>query len=262
MRVFSLKSPSKIVSFIGAFLIVVSLMSNTYAQGFESIIQQALKYELALNEKAALLKFIEAQKMQPLNLDVLYKCSDLCGRIGNREKKSDSRNDYFASSMAYAKIAIKQYPNSDVSNVAMAIVLGHIALAKSPKEKISIVIDIKKYAEKAIRYNSSNAIAWHILGKWYYEVSDLNFFEKMALKIMYSDLPNASFGDAIKYFEKARSVDKDFMLNYFELAKSYLKNNQKSKAKIVLSEVLKLGYKTEDDILIKKEADKLLNSLN
>ena len=67
MRVFSLKSPSKIVSFIGAFLIVVSLMSNTYAQGFESIIQQALKYELALNEKAALLKFIEAQKMQPIN---------------------------------------------------------------------------------------------------------------------------------------------------------------------------------------------------
>jgi len=249
------------VSFIAAFLIVVSLMNNTYAQGFEIIFQQALKYELALNEKAALLKYKEAQKLQPLNLEILYKCSDLCGRIGNREKKAESRNDYFASSMSYAKMAIKQYPNSDVSNVAMAIVLGHVALTKNPKEKVSIVIEIKKYTEKAIRYNPANAIAWHVLGKWYYEVSDLNFFEKMALKIMYSDLPNASFDEAIKYFEKAKSLDKDFMLNYFELAKSYLKINQKNKAKIVLSDLIKLEYKTEDDILIKKEADKLLNSL-
>jgi len=262
MRVSLLKLSSKIVSFIATFLIVVSLMSKLYAQGFESIFQQGLNYELALNEKAALLKYIEAQKLQPLNLEVLYKCSDLCGRIGNREKKIELRNDYFASSMSYAKIAIKQYPTSDVSNIAMAIVLGHVALTKSPKEKVSIVIEIKKYAEKAIRYNPVNAIAWHVLGKWYYEVSNLNFFEKMALKIMYSDLPNASFDDAIKYFEKAKSIDRDFMLNYFELAKSYLKNNQKSKAKIVLSELIKLQYKTEDDILIKKEADKLLKTLD
>ena len=225
---------------------------------FQIAVKEGYYFEKQFREKEALAKFREANALNPNDLTALYKCSELCSRIGNREVNNTIRDKYYNSALAFARQAILLHPQSDEANLAMSIAMGRIALTKSGKEKISSVKDIKIYAEKAIAINNSNYKAWHVIGKWYYEVSNLNFFEKTAVKMFYGGLPDASFAQAIMAFEKARSLSKNFCLNHLELARSYHKNNENSKAKIILQELLKMSNSTEDDIPIKLTAEKLL----
>lgn len=231
---------------------------NSIAQNFDSCYQQGLRLELALNEKGALAKFTEAQKTKPYNLEVLYKCSELCSRIGNRETNTQSRDKYYENALAFAKLAYQHYPHSDDANVAMSIALGRIALTKSGKEKITTVKLIKQHAEKAIKANPSNFKAWHILGKWNYEVSNLSFIERAATKILYGGLPPASLHFAIEAYDKARKLNPYFCLNYLELAKAYYSNNESSKAIAMLSLIPPIPNTNEDDLIIKKEASVLM----
>lgn len=241
--------------------ISTSFFTNTLqAQDFNELVKEADRLEAIPNEKAALHNFKEALKLQPLNLYTLTKCSELCSRIGNREKDHKSRDSYYHAAMTYAQIAIKYHPESDESHVVMAIASGRVALTKSGKEKISFVKDIKAHADKAVKINPSNFKAWHIIGKWNYEVSNLNMLEKAATKVFYGGLPASSFKAAIEAYEKAKALNPNFALNYLELAKAYKKNNEKSKAISMLKHAQNLPVKTEDDPRIKREAAELLKS--
>ena len=123
-----------------------------------------------------------------------------------------------------------------------------------------MVKDIRHLADAAIKLNPNNFKAWHILGKWNYEVSNLSMIEKAATRVFYGGLPDASFTASINAYEKARQLNPNFSLNYLELAKAYKKNHQKQKAISLLKMMLPLPIQTEDDPRIKKEAAELIKS--
>ena len=106
--------------------------------------------------------------------------------------------------------------------------------------------------------DSKDQKAWHVLGKWYFEVSSLNFVEKAAIKIIYGGLPDASFEKAVQAYEKAAALSSHFLLNFLELAKAYEKLDQKSKAVSCLIKIKEDNTFTEDDLFIKKQAEELL----
>lgn len=245
------------------FLLLLPLFSvaPAAAQDFSALVKEADGLEAVPNEKAAFAKFKEALKLQPTNLYVLTKCSELCSRIGNREKSTAVRDSYYVLAVSYAKTALQHYPNDDEANVAMAIAVGRTVLVKSGKEKISAVKDIKRYADIALKANIKNFKAWHIIGKWHYEVSNLSGMEKAATKVFYGGLPNASLKESIKAYELAKTLSPGFILNYLELAKAYKRNGEKSKAIPLLKTLQTLPSKTEDDPRIKAEAAKLLKEL-
>jgi len=157
---------------------------------------------------------------------------------------------------------LRLYPNSDEANVTMALAVGRTILLKSGKEKISAVKELKAYADKAVAENPNNFKAWHILGKWNYEVSNLNAFERAGAKVMYGGLPPASLKNSIMYYEKAKSINPSFALNYLELAKAYHRNDDDAKANAQLNYLLTLKNATEDDPRIKTEAQQLLKDWN
>ena len=96
------------------------------------------------------------------------------------------------------------------------------------------------------------------MGKWNYEVSNLNAFERTAVKIIYGGLPAASLKNSIMYYEKAKSLAPLFTLNYLELAKAYHKNEDDTKALALLNHLLTIKNQTEDDPRIKAEAQTLI----
>ena len=246
----------KLFSFLLFFLFSFNQIS---AQEYNEVIKEADSLEALPNEKAALLKFKEALKLQPTSLYALTKCSELCCRVGGREKNTKVRDEYYAAAQVYAKTALRFYPNSDEANVAMAFSVAKSLMLKSGKEKITAVKELKNYGDKAVTQNSRNFKAWHVLGKWNYEVSNLNAFERTAVKIIYGGLPPASLSNSIMYYEKAKSLAPNFTLNYLELAKAYNKNDETDKALTQLNYLLAIKNQTEDDPRIKEEARILIN---
>jgi tetratricopeptide (TPR) repeat protein len=228
------------------------------SQDINVLIKEGDRLESSLNEKAAFEKFKEVLRIQPVNMYSLNKCSELCSRIGKRESNEKVRSDYYEAARKYAALALKLHPENAEANCVMAIALGRTSLEKSGKEKVNAAKEIKKYVDIAIRNDPNNYKAWHVLGRWHFEICSLNFLERTAVKVLFGGMPKASLTEAIRAFEKARSILPGFVLNHFEMARAYKKNNQKEKAISTINTMLLLASTTEDDDQIKADGRKLL----
>jgi tetratricopeptide (TPR) repeat protein len=229
------------------------------AQDITLLIKEADRLESLPNEKSAFEKHKEVLKLQPAHIYSLNKCSELCSRIGKRQTNAKQRDDYYLAAKTYAGIALKLAPTNSEANCVMAIALGRISLTKGGKEKINNAKEIKKHVDVALKSDPNNYKAWHVLGRWHYEISNLNMFERAAVKLLFGGLPQASMKESIKAFEKAHSLaGSGFLLNFYEMARAYKKDGQGSKAITAINTMLLLPNHTEDDPAIKNDGRKLL----
>lgn len=242
-----------------AFCCLFNLIA--FSQDIKPLLQQAAELEKQFKLKDAFYKYKAVLGINPNVLEAQLKCSELCSSLGKNETTQKSRDEYFALAEAYAKNSLMLAPKNAEANVAMAIAKGRQALTKSGKEKVAAVKDIKRYAELALSFDPKNFKAWHIVGKWHYEVSNLSGVEKLALKVFYGGLPKYSFAEAVKAFEMSKQYQPYFLLNYLELARAYKKNGQKALAKQTIDAMVVLPNATPDDEGYKTEAKKLKETL-
>lgn len=240
------------------FFISILTFLTPVAQDVNAIVKEADRLEAIPDELAALAKFKEALRVKPIHLHALSKSSELCSRIGQRQTNTKLRDDYYKAARVYAETALIVDSTSSEANTSMAIMLGRSTLTKSGKEKVVSAKDLKKHVEAAIKSDPNNFLAWHVLGRWHYEISNLNMIERAAVKVFYGGFPSSSLKDGIKAFEKTKALAPGFILNYVELAKAYHRNNQKAKAIALLNVMILLPNHTEDDPTIKQTGKKLL----
>jgi hypothetical protein len=228
-------------------------------QDITALIKEANRLEAVPDEKAAFHKFREVLKLNATNIYALNKCSELCSRIGQRQiKNTKLRDEYYLAAKIYAETSLKVDPKNSEANCVMAIALGRSSMSKSGKEKIINAREIKKYIDAALANDPKNFKAWHVLGRWQFEISNLNSLERSLVKLLYGGLPPATLTQSIYAFEKARSLRPEFLLNYYEMAKAYEDNNNKAKAIAYLQLLFTLPNQTEDDPAIKEKARALL----
>ena len=242
-----------------SFLIFTLSGIFSYAQDINALIKEGNRLEAVPDEKAAFRKFKEVLKVNATNMYALNKCSELCSRIGQRETVNTKlRGEYYAAAKIYAATALKVEPKNSEANCVMAIALGRSSMAKTGREKIENAKEVKKYVDAAIAGDAANFKAWHVLGRWQYEISNLNSLERGLVKLFYGGLPPATLKQSIASFEKARVLRPEFLLNYFEMAKAYKDNDSKAKAIAYLQLMITLPNQTEDDPAIKDRGRALL----
>jgi tetratricopeptide (TPR) repeat protein len=243
------------------FCLLLVLSVHGLAQDAPTLLREADRLEHSFRETDALQKYREVLKQQPNNLTALCRSSDLSSRIGHRQSNKKVQADYYKAARHYAETALKVNPQSPEANFVMAVAMGRMAMLTSGKEKIKYVNDIRRYAENTLKYDPNNFKAFHVLGKWHYEVSNLSSFERTMARLLFGGLPSASLQDAIRYYEKSRSLQPDFSINYLELAKAYHRNDEKKKAIDLLTRLQSMPNRIEDDIRIKKEGKELLEEI-
>lgn len=165
---------------------------------------------------------------------------------------------YFIAARNYASSALRVNQNSSEANCAMALALGRISLIAGTRERVILAKDVKDYADNAIRLDPNNFRAYHILGRWNYDVSNLNLAEKSFARVFYGKLPSATLEEAIYNFEKSRDLKPGFILNYYELARSYHRMGEDKKAMANLRILLNLPNLIYDDTRVKVIARQLM----
>ena len=239
-------------------LLFLTLSFRAFAQDVPALLQQAGWLESSFKEEEALVKYQEIIKLQPHNVFALCHCSDLNCRIGNRQDSRDKKIGYFKAGLDYANTAWRLDSTNSEANVVMAFSIGRMILLESGREKVAGAGAIKRYAENAIRYDPGNYKAWHILGRWHYEVSGLNFIERTLAKWFYGALPDASLQESIRDYEKSMSLRPGFMLNYLELAKACHRDGQSARAIQLLRRLDSLKDGMYDDRQVRREGRQLL----
>jgi tetratricopeptide (TPR) repeat protein len=229
-----------------------------FSQDINQLLKEAQQQESLMHENEAFLKYAQVVKLDPANLVALWKCSELCSRIGARQADKEKMRPYFIAAKNYASAALSVNTNSSEANCAMAFALGRISHVSSTRERVILARDVKFYVDKAIRLDPTNFRAYHILGRWNYDVSDLNMAERSFARMFYGRIPDASLDDAIVDFEKSRSLYPAFILNYYELARSYHRMGQDKKAVSYLRTLLTMQDVIYDDTRVKVIARQLL----
>jgi tetratricopeptide (TPR) repeat protein len=229
-----------------------------FSQDLNQLLKEAQLQESLFHENESFLRYADILKKDPNNLTALWKCSELSSRIGARQPEKENKAPYFYAAKNYATAALRVSPNSTDANYAMALALGRVSLLASSRERVMLAKDVKYYADKAVRLDPNNFRAYHILGRWNYEVSNLNLAEKSFARLFYGSLPPASLEEAIRNFERSRSLNPGFILNYLELARSFHRKDEDRKAMANLRILLALPNLMYDDTRAKVIARQLL----
>lgn len=246
--------------FIVLALVVFSFTS--FSQDVNVLLKEAENLEKAFKDEGALDKYKKLWAIAPSNINALLKSAELTANIGGRLKEKKARKTYYETAKAYATKALELNPNSADVNYVMSIVSGRMTEVETENKKIiEYVKDIRVYADKALSINPNHARANYALGKWHFEIVQLSWVKKMAVKAFFGGMQDGTIEDAIKYMEKARTLDQYYVINYLDLAKTYKYDNKPAKAIEVLQKLIKLPNRTTDDAAFKAEGKKLLDDL-
>ncbi len=234
-----------------------------FAQSTDSplLVKQGKDLLAQMKEEEALEKFKSAIKSDPNNYEAACNASLMCSRIGNRQTDETKKREHFVMAKQYAVKSLKINATDVQSNYVMAVAMGRMALISGAKDKVAASRDIKNYADMALKYNPNHANAWHVLGKWNYEVSNLNFAERAIANSLLGGIPDGDINKSIECYIKAIGLDANNILFYLDLAKAYHNNESDDKAIETLKKTFALRPIVKDDANYLDQCKKLLDEI-
>ena len=234
------------------------LMSQTT----EELIKSGDSLYNKFKEEEALVKYKSAISAMPSNINLLVKVTELCLSIGGRQTDKNAKKRWSDDAFSFAHKAWNLDSNSAQSCYLMSAAAGRISEIETDKKKIvTLVRDIKYYADRGIKINPDYGKLNFVEGKWHYEMVTLNWAKKLAVKAFYGGLPDGNIDSSIYYFEKCRKQEIYYVFNFLMLAKSYKENNNPTRTVEILNKLLKLPTSCVDDKQYKEEAKKMLEDL-
>lgn len=210
--------------------------------------------------KEALAQLSSLRREYPNDEQVLWRLSVTNVDIGEQSDSQTLREQVYQQALEVANEAVAADSQSAYAHLAKAIAEGRVALLASTRERIERSRAVKEHADRAIALDSTLAPAYHVLGRWNYEVESLGFLKRAVVRTVYGGLPEASYEQSVEHFEKAIRYE-DKIIHHLELGRTYIAMDEEEKAREQLQAVLDMPVKDPDDPQHKKEAERLLNEV-
>jgi tetratricopeptide (TPR) repeat protein len=216
------------------------------------------------DNQSALQHFLKALKEDPNSYQALWKGARACADVGKNFEKSDKdkAKALYLRGDSLARLAVKLYPDSANAHYALALCVGRVALFEGGKTKIRLSKEVKQEADKTIALNPHHDSAYHILGRWNYNIATLSWALKAAAKIIYGGVPpGASLEEGAKMFAKAVEMNSAKPVHHLEYGRTLIELERYSEARTQLQQCLALPQVQWDDPVSKEEAAKLLKEI-
>lgn len=243
------------------FILFFSATLSAFAQTDEQVERAHVLFENQ-QQKQALEAYNEILIENSDHFKALWRTSLLYAQIGYRLDDGKRKKEYFRNAKERAVQALELKPKNSYANFAMGIALAQLALAAGARDRVAATHDIKKYGDRALRFDSTNAGAWHLLGRWHFEVANLNFAERLAANVLFGGLPaGASTQKAASNIEEAIELRPGYILYYYDLATVYDELDKEEKAIAACREALEKPILTPADSKTKSDCRELIDSL-
>lgn len=226
------------------FMMFGFLLSPCEAAGgseHDGLLKRAHELQLQYKETEALAVYEQVLASSPQNYEALCSASLLHTRMGHRFDDDSRKINHFTKANAYA---VRAYALDSVdanSNYMMALSLASLAMVSGPKQRLAVTNQIKSYLDAALRADQEHADSWHLLGRWYFKMANLNFAEVAASKMIFGGIKEkATNQDAIQALEKAIQYNPKQLNYYYDLASIYQEMKDKEACASTLQRVLTL----------------------
>lgn len=254
-----LRRPAQALLTSAALLFVCA---SVRAESPDRLLQMGHAHDVKLEAEEALKYYLELEKLQPENADVLVRIArqyrHLMADAGsNAEKLRLGR-----IAIEYGKRAAALAPSSSDAQLSCAISYGKMVPLMSNREQVECSKMIKEGAEKAIKLNGGNDLAWHILGRWHRNVASVGGVKKSLAAMIYDSLPNATNEEAVNCLRKAMKLNPKRLMHYIELGRAYAQMGFPDEARIYIKKGLSMPCLEKDDETMKAAGRETLEDLD
>jgi len=240
---------------IGIIPILVALALPAAAGDVGNRIAQAEKAEAAGRFDEAL--GIYREILEGNEGSVEWRMARVCSDKGELAPEAE-RAAIFDEAVGHARRAVKAAPRSADAHAMLAVALGRKALYAGTKEAVEISREVKSSADRAVALDRECFLGYLVLGIWHREIAGLGFFERAAAKILYGGVPEASFEASARNLERAVKLRPDSVRADYELAVTYWKLGEKTKARDAMRRAAEMTGVRAGDVRYRQKARELL----
>ena len=216
----------------------------------------------AFDNRAAVQFYAEALEAEPDRFDTLLRLSRTHIDLGHAAESKREKKQHYQLADSLARRCIALHPNFADAHVLLALVTGRRAEVAGGKTRIRLSVQVKDEALKALELNPRQDAAYHILGRWNYEIASLNWLTRTAARVVYGGLPQASLQEAARMYAKATEFAPQLPIHWLEYGRTLIKLQRYDAARDKLQHCLQAGPVTWDDEMYHKEARRLLQEIS
>ena len=185
----------------------------------------------AMNVAGALGHYQAAIQADANNAEALWRASREAIDLGEFD---DARRDsLYRLGEQYARRAVQANPNSAMAHFTLAKAVGRRALSMGARDRVKFAGEVRQEALAALAIDSLNAGALHVMGRWHANVMRLSGVSRFVAKNLLGGkvFNEANWRDAVRYLERAASLEPDRVVHKLELASVYADSGNKAKAR-------------------------------
>jgi len=213
------------------------------------------------DDRSALQILTEANKDFPNNAEVLWRLSRVTTHLADHlpaatDDEKDAQMKEYQKAYDLANQAVSDDPKNAKAFTYRAVANGKIALFKGVFSVAPVVKQVRDDCEHAIELDPDYSIPYYILGRTHAKLAEKPKMFRWPLGLSWGNID-----DAIKYYQKAISIDGTFIMFRLDLARAYDQDDDYQKAKEQLMMIPSLPKRDEDDDSLRTVAADLLQQI-
>jgi tetratricopeptide (TPR) repeat protein len=248
-------------SFPQVFLSIVALVlagAALRAEPADELIAKGDVFYAKLQAAEALKFYLPAEKLEPNNVRLLVRISREYRHLMSDAAKPEEKLRLGGIAVNYAKRAAALGPNDAEAQLAVAISYGKLQPFEDNRERFEAVRIIKAAADKAIKLDPRSDLGWHVLGRWHMGLAEVSALQRVLAQLAYGKLPDSTYEDAARCFEKAIEFNPNRLMHYIELGRVYARIGRTDDARSFITKGLAMRDTEKDDPETKRQGQAVL----
>jgi tetratricopeptide (TPR) repeat protein len=230
------------------------------AQSADALIAEGDLFYAKFQATEALKYYLPAEKLEPNNVRLLCHISREYRHLMMDETDRASKVRLGGEAVDYAKRAVAVSPKDPDTQLAVAISVGKLQPFEGYRQRFDSVHVIKDACDKATELDPQNDLGWHVLGRWYQGLAEVDPFHR-ALAQAVGGLPPATFQEAATCFEKAIQLNPNRLMHYIALGTVYVEMGRKDEGRHLIEKGLTMQNTEKDDVQVKQDGEQVLAKL-
>ena len=230
------------------------------AQSADALIAAGDLFYAKFQATEALKYYLPAEKLEPNNVRLLCHISREYRHLMMDETDRTSKVRLGNAAVDYAKRAVAISPKDPDAQLAVAISVGKLQPFQGYRQRFDSVHVIKDACDKVTEIDPSNDLGWHVLGRWYQGLAEVDPFHR-ALAQAVGGLPPATFQEAATCFEKAIQLNPNRLMHYVALGTVYAEMGRKDGGRRLIEKGLTMENTDKDDPQVKHDGEQVLAKL-
>jgi tetratricopeptide (TPR) repeat protein len=217
------------------------------AESYERLMARAIQLDEQNRNAEALALLRQAENLREPDSEHLRLIAKQLSQMMSDTNDRAERRRLGRESVEYATRAVEADPNNALARLALSICLGRVALYEPPRTRMEYSRQLRREAELAARLDPRLDYAWHVLGRWHYELATLNPAIRAIAQAVYGRLPDASLEQAEEYLQRAIRTGPPRVVHHIELGRTLIALGRTEEGRQQIERGLALPSREKDD---------------